>query len=121
MTEKLRYRAVIGAAALAVGLLQAWDSNALQAGAVAQVLVAVGVALPAAAIVLSTEPGPRLLALIAGALLLTWARVIAPVPMNALHLAIFAPALFVLASRALGPEPTSCDAARTPRPGDPSR
>jgi hypothetical protein len=85
--------------ALAIGFLQAWDSNAFVAGGFPLALIVAGILLPPAAIAASSD---RLAfaALIAGAVLLTWARMISPVPMNTLHLALFLPALYTfVASR----------------------
>jgi hypothetical protein len=88
-------RKVWAGGALAIGLLQAWDSNALEAGVFAGALILCGLVLTPAAIALWTDRGPALIALIASAILLTWGRVIAPVEMNALHIALFVPALYV--------------------------
>jgi hypothetical protein len=54
-------------AALAIGLLQAWDSNALQAGSFEQFLVGIGMLLPVASIAAPVNHGVRLAALVAGA------------------------------------------------------
>lgn len=83
-------------ASLLVGALQAWDSGALQAGPAGQALIAAGLLVPVVSIVFTTDQRLRVLALIAGAVLLTWARVIAPVSLNTLHLALFVPALYIL-------------------------
>lgn len=84
------------AASLLVGTLQAWDSGALQAGPAAQVLIAAGLLVPVVSIVGTADQRVRVLSLIAGAALLTWARMIAPVSLNTLHLALFVPALYIL-------------------------
>ena len=89
-------RTIVAVGSLLVGLLQAWDSGALQAGAVAQILIVVGILLPVAAIVAPVGQGVRIGSLVCAALILAWARMIAPVSLNALHLALFAPALYIL-------------------------
>ena len=89
-------RTLVAVGSLLVGLLQAWDSGALQAGAAAQLLIVLGVGLPVAAIVAPVGQGVRIASLIGAALILVWARMIAPVSLNALHLALFAPALYIL-------------------------
>ena len=89
-------RTIVAVGSLLVGLLQAWDSGALQAGAAAQILIVVGILLPVAAIVAPVGQGVRIGSLVCAALILVWARMIAPAPLNALHLALFAPALYIL-------------------------
>lgn len=81
---------------LLIGFLQSWDSGALQAGPLAQTLIAAGVLAPALAIAASEHVGVRLAALVAAAILLTWARMVAPVSLNTLHIALFVPAMFIL-------------------------
>jgi len=83
-------------ASVSMGVLQAWDSGALQAGVLAQGLIAIGVLAPALAIGATGERHLWIGALIAGAALLLWARLIAPIPLNTLHLALFVPALYAL-------------------------
>jgi hypothetical protein len=82
--------------AVAVGLLQAWDSGGFTAGPGVAVLVALGVLLPAAVIVLARRQEVRIAALVAGVALLTWARMASPVSLNTLHLSLFVPAIYVL-------------------------
>jgi hypothetical protein len=79
-----------------VGGLQALDSGALQAGPGAQVLIVLGMAAPALALALTRKWEVWLTALIAGAALLVWARVISLVPLNALHIGAMVPAMYVL-------------------------
>jgi hypothetical protein len=83
-------------ASLLVGALQAWDSGALEAGAAAQALIGAGLLLPVVSIVATADQRVRVLALIAGAALLAWARMIAVVSLNTLHLALFVPTLYIL-------------------------
>jgi hypothetical protein len=80
---------------LLVGFLQAWDSGALQAGALAQALIVAGVLAPALAIAASDRFAVRLGALVAAVILLAWARVVSPVNLNALHIGLFVPAMFI--------------------------
>ena len=79
-----------------VGGLQALDSGALQAGPGAQLLIALGVAAPALALALTRKWEVWLTALIAGASLLVWARIIALVSLNALHIGALVPAMYIL-------------------------
>lgn len=83
-------------ASATLGLLQAWDAGALQAGTSAQALIAVGLAAPVASIAVAKDKRVRVTALIVGAVLLAWARMIAIVPLNTLHLALFVPAIYIL-------------------------
>jgi hypothetical protein len=84
------------AGSLLIGFLQAWDSGALQAGALAQALIVAGVLAPALAIAASENFWVRVGALVAAAILLTCARVAAPVSLNTLHIGLFAPAIYIL-------------------------
>ena len=89
-------RTLVAVGSLLVGLLQAWDSGALQAGAAAQILIGLGMLMPVVAIAVPAGQGVRIGSLGCAALVLVWARTIAPVPLNALHLALFAPAMYIL-------------------------
>jgi hypothetical protein len=84
------------AGSLLIGFLQAWDSGALQAGALAQALIIAGILAPSLAIAASEKFAVRLGALVAAAILLAGARMVAPVSLNALHIALFVPAMFIL-------------------------
>jgi hypothetical protein len=95
MVQLMPNRMVWAALSACIGFLQAWDSNGLEAGAFARTLIAAGVLLPSTAIAASAHRGLALGALIAGAVLLTWARIISPVSLNALHIGLFVPALYV--------------------------
>ena len=79
-----------------VGGLQALDSGALQAGSAAQALIAVGIATPALALALTGKWEVWLAALIAGAGLLVWARIVSFVPLNALHIGALVPGMYIL-------------------------
>ena len=89
-------RTLVAVGSLLIGFLQAWDSGTLQAGPAAQSLIVVGILLPVAAIAATVGQGVRIGSLVCAALLLVWARMISPVPLNTLHLALFAPALYIL-------------------------
>jgi hypothetical protein len=82
--------------ALAVGLLQAWDSGGFAVGLGVAVLAALGVILPAATILATRAQEARMAALVLGLALLTWARIASPVSLNGLHLSLFVPAVYVL-------------------------
>ena len=88
-------RTLVAVGSLLVGLLQAWDSGALQAGLAAQGLIVLGILMPVAAIVAPVAQGVRMASLVCAALILVWARMIAPISLNTLHLALFAPALYI--------------------------
>jgi hypothetical protein len=79
-----------------VGGLQALDSGAMQAGSTAQALIALGIATPALALALTGKWEVWLAALIAGAGLLVWARVVSLVPLNALHIGALVPGMYIL-------------------------
>jgi hypothetical protein len=81
---------------LLIGFLQAWDSGALQAGALAQALIVAGVLAPALSIAASERFAVRVVALVAAAVLLAGARMAAPVSLNTLHIGLFVPAMFIL-------------------------
>ena len=78
------------------GGLQALDSGALQAGPGAQVLIVLGIAAPAMALATTQKREVWLTALIAGAALLVWARVVSLVSLNALHIGAMVPAMYIL-------------------------
>jgi hypothetical protein len=78
-----------------VGGLQALDSGALQAGSGAQALIVLGTAAPALALALTRKWEVWLTALVAGAALLVWARVISLVSLNALHIGAMVPAMYI--------------------------
>jgi hypothetical protein len=86
---------------LAVGLLQAWDSGGFASGPFVAVLIAAGIAIPAAAIAGPVPHEVRVAALVVGAILLVGARLAAPVSLNGLHLALFPAALYLLFLRGL--------------------
>lgn len=84
----MRYAGYWVAAALGMGFLQAWDSGAFAAGGVVAGLTIMGILIPAMSIPARVHHGVRIGALVVGAALLVWARVIAPESLNTLHLAL---------------------------------
>ena len=78
-----------------VGSLQALDSGALRAGAGAQALVVLGVATPALALALIDRWAVWVTALVVGAVLFAWARVVSPVSLNTLHIGLMVPAMYI--------------------------
>ena len=91
----LKNRLLWAALTVIVGGLQAVDSGALQAGSRAQGLIALGILLPALALVLTAKWEAWVAALAAGAALLVWARVISLVPLNALHIGALVPGMYI--------------------------
>jgi hypothetical protein len=79
-----------------VGGLQALDSGTLRAGSGAQALIVLGIAAPAVALALTDRWAVWVTALVVGAGLLVWARVISPVSLNTLHIGLLVPAMYVL-------------------------
>jgi hypothetical protein len=96
------YWAVLAAS---LGVLQAWDSGVFASGSVLVVgLTMAALALAAVSIITRTNDGVRIVALLAGAVLLTFARVLSPVSLNTLHLALFPAAVYILFMRRLIPD-----------------
>jgi hypothetical protein len=97
-----RTRMVLAVLSGTIGVLQVWDSGTFGAGAPVVALALAGVGIPSAAIAATSNPGVRFVALAAGFVLLTIARMMAPFSLNTLHLALFVPAIYILvASRQL--------------------
>ena len=84
-----------------MGALQAWDSGVLAAGATIQVMVGVAILIPVVAWLASPSYGTHATAVAASFVLLTIARVAAPVPLPTLHLIAFIPAVVIFFSRAM--------------------
>jgi hypothetical protein len=80
---------------IVVGGLQALDSGVLHAGGRAQLLAALGVAVPAAALASTEKWHVWVGGVIAAAILLVWARMVSAVPLNAIHIGLFVPAMYV--------------------------
>jgi hypothetical protein len=91
----LKNRLLWAALTMIAGGLQAVDSGALQAGFGAQGLIALGVLLPALALVATAKWEAWVAALVAGAAVLVWARVISLVPLNALHIGALVPGMYI--------------------------
>jgi hypothetical protein len=79
-----------------IGSVQALDSGALQAGSAAQALIVFGIAAPALALALTERREVWVAALISGAALFVWARVVSLVSLNALHIGMMVPAMYIL-------------------------
>ena len=92
----LRTRAFWFVLTVIVGLLQAWDSGALAAGALVGLLALAGIGIVAVAIGVAANQAVRVTALVAAFALLTIARVMTPSSLNTLHLALFVPAIYLL-------------------------
>ena len=82
--------------ALSVGLLQAWDSNALLAERPIQVLILVAVLIPPAAIAATRDMRIRGASIVLTATLLIAARFLSSVDMPELALAALFPGILVL-------------------------
>ena len=87
----------------AVGVVQALDSGIADAGTLGAVLAGIGIAAPIATIAVNVDHGVRIATLVAGAILLVWARTVSPVSLNTLHLALFPAALYILLVKGLMP------------------
>ena len=85
-----------------LGGLQAWDSGVLKSSGLSQLLVATAIAVPALALLLSSDYGTQAAAVLVSLMLLTAARLLAPSPLPTLHLIGFFPALLILGSRVAG-------------------
>ena len=96
-----RNRFWLAAAAVALGLLQAWDSGVLRAAPWVQLVVATAVVVPPVVWGARMPFGMQALSVVLAFVLLTVARMAATVPLPTLHLAAFAPALLVFVLRGL--------------------
>jgi hypothetical protein len=94
-SQMLHNRLVWALLSVLVGGLQAWDSGVFQAGSTVQALAIAGVLLPALALWFAERWDIWLFALIAGAVLLTAARLVSPVSLNTLHIGLMVPAMYV--------------------------
>jgi hypothetical protein len=103
---------VCGVVVLAVGVLQAWDSGALGAGPSALSLIALAIAGPSVALLVSARQGVLAAAVVAMLALLTLARIVAPVALNGLHIMVV-PAAFLVFTQSLQRAPAG---ARPPQP-----
>jgi hypothetical protein len=91
-----RNRVLWAAVSILMGSLQALDSGVLGAGATAQLLTVLGIAAPAVALAMTEKWSAWIAALIAGAVLLTAARMASIVSLNTLHLGLMVPAIYIL-------------------------
>ena len=89
-------RVLLAFCALAISSLQAWDSHALDASRGIQLLILVGVLLPAAALLATGDVRSRGGAVLASAVLMVIARVLSETPLPGLALAAFFPGILVL-------------------------
>jgi hypothetical protein len=87
---------LVAVAALLIASLQAWDAHALGAERSVRVIIAVGVLLPAVAILLTRDVRVRGAAVVVAATLMVLARFVSAQPMPALALAAFFPATLIL-------------------------
>jgi hypothetical protein len=80
---------------IVIGALQAWDSHILQAEAIVQAIVAIGILAPAVAFLVSTSAGARIAGVLVAIALMIVARVVSDVRLPGLALAAFFPAMVV--------------------------
>ncbi len=93
-------RTIIAILIIGLGATQAWDSNVLAAPSWVIALVALAVALPALAVVITDDPGMLLAAIIGMSLLLLAAKLMSPVPLPALLVvAMLAGVLVIIANQ----------------------
>jgi hypothetical protein len=90
---------LLAALTLTASALQAWDSNALDAEGGVQWLIAAGVILPAATVLLSAHAGIRLAAAGAAVVILLGARFLSGVHMPELALAGGFAGILILAAQ----------------------
>ena len=103
-------KSIVAILVLGLGATQAWDSNVLNAPTWIIAIVALAVALPALALVLTDEPGMLLGAIVATSLLLLTAKLLSPVPMPALLVIVVLAGVLVIIVNQQGPEmPRSSD------------
>lgn len=69
---------------VALGVLQAWDSNVLHAGNLVLILVGAAIAIAAGATLFPSRPGLLLGASVSSVLLLIVARIVSPIPLPAI-------------------------------------
>ena len=105
----LRNRWIWCAITVVMGALQAWDSGVLRAPAAIQALVALAIAVPAVTVVATAEYGWQALSVVAAFVLLTIARVAAPVSLPTLHIIAFVPAVLIFFSHAVQPQRATPD------------
>lgn len=84
---------------LVLGAGQAWDSGVLRAAAGIQVLVAIALLVPVAALLMTERYDLRAASVAAAFALLTIARVVSSVPLPTLHIVAFIPAVLIFFSK----------------------
>ena len=89
-------KSLVAVAALLIAFLQAWDSNALEAEPSVQLIIAVGVLLPAAAILATRDIRVRGASVVVAATLMGLARFVSSQHMPELALAALFPATLIL-------------------------
>ena len=67
----------------------------LRAGSSVQLLTAVGLTVPALALLTTGRWTVWAVALALGAGLMTWARIVSPISLNALHISLMVPAMYI--------------------------
>ena len=100
----LRNRWLWCAITVVMGSLQAWDSGALRAPAAIQALVALAIAIPSVTVVATASYGWQALSVVSAFVLLTVARVAAPVSLPTLHIIAFVPAVLIFFSHGVEPQ-----------------
>jgi hypothetical protein len=110
MTRNALIRALLALAFVILGSLQAWDSDAYNAGLLVVFLVSVAIALPAVAIQAPLSPAFLLGSILASLLLLIVARLVSPLPLSGLFLVLLIPGFSliyvgILAGRSGGAPP----------------
>lgn len=106
-----RTKWIVAGICVVMGVLQAWDSGVLGAGAGIQALVGVAIALPVVALLSTDRYGIHALAVAASFVLLTVARIVSPVALPTLHIVAFIPAVVIFFSKVIG-ERGSANASR---------
>ena len=89
-------KVLMSVVALAIASLQAWDSNALEAERSVQVIIAVGVLLPAAVMLATRDIRVRGGAIVVALTLMGLARFVSAQHMPELGLAAIFPAMLIL-------------------------
>ena len=92
---------VIAAVTVGMGSAQAWDSGALQAPLWTQALIGLAIAAPTVAVLVTDHFGWHAAAVATAFVLLTIARVWAPVPLPTLGLVAFIPAMIIFLSKTI--------------------
>ena len=85
-----------------VAALQAWDSHATQAEGAVQILIAIAIVLPGAAVLASGDSRLRGVAVVCAGVLLTIARFVSAVRLPELTLAALFPAMLLLLDHVAG-------------------